>query len=762
LLAEQIVMVFAVRDDGDARLSGLPELWITGLSDVDARAVLMEGLHSPLDPAIVDRLVADTHGNPLALLELPRTMSSVELSGGLALPSPASVANRIESGFARRIADLPSPAQRLLVVAAAEPVGDPLVLWRAAGTIGISADAAAPAIDLGLIEISSRVVFRHPLARSAAYRRASTTERREAHRALAEATDPDDHPERRAWHRALAVVGPDEEVAAELERSAGRAQARGGLVAAAALLERSASLTLDPARRAQRAISAAGTHLEAGIADNARLLLAAAEAGPLDEFSLALVELMRGYAEIAWGDCRDAATSLLDAAKRLEQLDVRLARSTYHAALDAAVISSDLARGTTVVEAAHAARDAPGAPEPARPLDLSLDGLALATTEGPAAAAPTLRRALTAFRGDDLPPEERVRFPGLAPAALLWDFEGWRELCSRQVQVLRELGALTMLPFALSTTAEAELFAGDLSSAASHVAELESVVEVTGIRFASYTAARLAGWRGLEDEALPVIEAVIAQARVQGQGVAIKLAQSARAILYNGLARYDLALVAADEAHRDPFYWSAHLTLPELVEAASRSDERTVAERAFDRLVATTQASGSDWALGVEARSRALLTSGDEAEACYIEATERLDRSPVRAEAARAHLLYGEWLRREHRRVDARAELAEAHDAFNAMGALGFAERAAREVAATGATVRKRSVDTRFELTAQEAQIARLAAKGHTNPEIGALLYLSARTVEWHLGKVYPKLGIASRKDLSRALGDEGRNALRA
>jgi len=753
LLAEPVGMVFAVREGIEAPgLDGLPEVSIRGLRDADARAVLVEGLQAPLDPAVMDRIVAETHGNPLGLLELPRAMTPEELAGGFGLPSTMSVSGRIEAGFIRRIADLPAPTQRLLLVTAAEPVGDALVVWRAARSLDSPDDAAAPAIEEGLLEVGGRVVFRHPLVRSAAYRRATAAERQEAHRALAEATDPDIDSDRRAWHRALATSGPDEDVAAELEHSAGRAQARGGLAAAAAFLERSAALTLDPAARVHRMIAAAGAHLEAGASEAAGALLTAAEAGPLDDFSRAQIEFIRGYSEVMWGDSRDAANLLLSAAKRLEHVDVPLARSTHHAALDAAVVASHLARGTSLLEAAKAARAAPAPPGPHGPRDLSLDGLATAVIDCPAAAAPTLRRALAAVRSGQLSPEERVRGPGISIATMLWDHESYHTLALRHVETVRHLGALTMLPWGLTSLAGAEIFAGDLSSAASVIAAVESVIEATGSRFALYPAAQLACWRGQEAKAEAVIDTVIDQALAQGQGMAIRLTQSARATLYNSLCRYDEALAVALEANSGPPHWATHLTLHELVEAASRSGEPVVATKALERLSATTQASGTDWGLGVEARSRALLVTGDAAEALYLEAVERLDRSPVRAEAARAHLLYGEWLRRENRRVDARQHLRTAHDSFLAMGAEAFADRAGRELAATGETVRKRTVDTHQELTPQEAQIARLAAEGATNPEIGAALFLSARTVEWHLRKVYPKLGIASRRELRRAL----------
>jgi DNA-binding CsgD family transcriptional regulator len=753
LLAEPVGMVFATRDGGGRGLEGLPELRISGLRDVDARAVLTSGLHAPLDPAVVDRIVAETDGNPLALLELPQAMTPAELAGGFGLPSTMSVAGRIEAGFVRRIADLPGATQRMLLVAATEQVGDPMLVRRAAERLGIPADAAGPAIAADLVQVGGRLLFRHPLVRSAVYRSAGTADRQQVHRALAETIDGEVDPDRRAWHRALATPGPDEDVASELERSAGRAQARGGLAAAAAFLERSAALTLDPAMHLHRIIAAAAAHLEAGAAEASGALLTAAEAGPIDDSSRAQIELVRGYCEVMWGESRDGAERLLSAGRHLEAIDVPLARATYHGALDAAVIASHLAPETMLREAAEAARAAPAVlPDLARPQDLALDALAMAVIDGHAAAAPALRRALAAVRTGPLSPEERVRAPGISVATMLWDHEGYRELATSHVQMLRDLGALTMLPWGLTALAHAEVFGGALSTADSLIAEVASVIEATGSRVALYPAALLAGWRGQEADGEAVIDAVIDHATDQGQGMAVRIAESARATLYNGLGRYDRALAVAREANRDPPNWGSHLTLHELVESASRAGEPDIARDAVDRLSATTRASGTDWALGVEARSRALVHSGDTAEALYTEAVDRLDRTTVRAEAARAHLLYGEWLRRENRRVDARRHLRSAHGSFVAMGAEAFAERAGRELAATGETVRKRTVDTSEELTAQESQIAHLAADGRTNPEIGAALFLSARTVEWHLRKVYPKLGISSRRELRRAL----------
>ena len=752
LLAERVCLLLGTRRMLED-FNGLPQLVVAGLSDRDARALLASVLHGPLDDRVRDRIIAETHGNPLALLEWPRGLSPAELAVGFGLPA-LPMAGQIEEGFRRRLEELPAPAQRFLTVAAAEPTGDAMLVWRAASELGVTGHDASPAIEAGLVEVGARVSFRHPTVRSAAYAAAGVEDRRSAHRALADVTDPAADPDRRAWHLALATPGPDEDVAAVLERSAGRAQARGGLAAAAAMLERSAALTLDPAKRAHRTIAAASAYLEAGASEAAATLLAAAEAGPLDERSRAQVEIIRGFSAAGWGDWPNAATLQFSAAKRLEPIDVLLARDTYVGAINAAVSASGLVRGVSAAEVATAARKAPPAAPPERPHDLLLDGMALAITDGLAAGAPRLREAVTAFRTAQLPPEEGIRWFGspVAAATLLWDWESFHDLSARHVQAARDLGALTMLPWALSNLALAHIWHGDLAQAASLVAETEAINEVTGTKSGLYTPALLAGVRGREDEAIGAIDATIAAARAIGEGVTVKVAQSALATLFNGLGRYDQALAAAREASRHPPHRASHLTLHELVEAATRSGHLDIAADAVQRLVETTGPSGTDWALGVEARSRAPLSTGDTAEALYTEAVERLERSPLRPEAARAHLLYGEWLRRQKRRIDARHQLRAAYEQLSAMGMAAFAERAGQELAATGETVRKRTADAAVDLTPQELQVARLAADGKTNQEIGSQLFISARTVEYHLHKVFTKLAVSSRKELRAKL----------
>jgi len=763
LLAERIAIVCAARTEaGDGVLAGLPEFAVRGLGDSDARALLLDSVPGPIDARVCDQIVAESHGNPLALLELPRTWDVADLAGGFGLPGGQPVAGRIEQSYVRRLQQLPYDTRLLVLAAAAEPLGDPILLHRAAGMLGIDLAAGGPAQDGGLLELGGRVEFAHPLVRSAAYRSAAADDRRRVHRALAEATVAETDPDRRAWHRARAAPGPDEQVAAELERSADRAQARGGVAAAAAFLQRSAELTVDPARRAERALAAAQVSFQAGAFGTALGLAAEAEAqgsGPLDEFQRARVDLVRGRVAFASGDGSDAAaTLLLNAARRLEPFDPELARETYLVAWGAGVLAGPVAGGDVFSEICRAARALPPRPGPARPLDLLLDGLALLTTDGHAAAIPTLQRAARALA--DLPVADLLRWGWMVQSASMtvWDDDGWRATCARNVRLVRDAGALAELPIHLSGLGMARSWAGDLAGAAAIAAEADSVAAATGSRSAPEAMLRIWALQGREAEAAAAIE----QAVASGPGVAI-YANWAAAVLYNGLARYEKAAEAARQATSNTFdYFVSAWGLPELIEAAARAGKPGLARDALERLATVTQACGTDVALGIEARSRALLTYGTPADDQYREAIERLGRTRLRPELARAHLLYGEWLRREGRRADARAQLRAAHEMFTSFGMEAFAERTGRELAATGEKARKRSPETREELTPQEEQIARLARDGLSNPEIGAQLFVSARTVEWHLRNVFAKLGIASRRQLRTALPEDGRLAGRA
>jgi DNA-binding CsgD family transcriptional regulator/tetratricopeptide (TPR) repeat protein len=762
VLAEAVALVFAVREPSETEeLVGLPELVVGGLSDVDACAMLDSVIRGRMDERVRDRVVAEARGNPLALLELPRGLTPAELAGGVGLPDTMPLASRIERSFVGQVRSLPGETQRLLLVGAVEPIGDVTLLWRACERLGIVPEAASPAVTAGLVELGVRARFRHPLVRSAVCRAAPVAERQAVHRALADVTDAGTDIDRRAWHRAQGAVGPDEAVAGELERRAASAQGRGGVAAAAAFLARATELTPDPAGRVARALAAARAKLDAAAPDAAFVLLATAEMGPLDALQRARLERLR--AELAFAKTRgsDVPASLLDAAKRLEPLDAELARETYLDAFGAALFAGRESLGGGVVGVARAARAAPPAPRPPRPMDLLLDGLGTRFSGPYAAAVHPLRRALEAYVAtDDRGADMRALWLACRVAPDLWDDELWHELATRAVRLARDAGHLSVLPVALTYRAGVHVHAGEFDAASGLIAEADAISEATGGAPLWYTSLVLAAWRGEESRALQLIQLGFDDATVRGEGRAIALAHYVTAVLYDGLGRYEDALAAAQRAcaYEDLglFGWA----LVELVEAAARSDHRDVASDALLRLDERTRAAGTDWALGIQARSRALLSDGDAAEPLYREAIERLGRTGIAVHLARARLVYGEWLRREGRRVDAREQLRAAHEMFSGMGAEAFAERARRELSATGETVRKRTVETLDELTTQEAQVARLAADGHTNPEIGAQLFISPRTVEYHLHKVFSKLSIGSRKELSAALPVRGGGAV--
>jgi DNA-binding CsgD family transcriptional regulator len=755
LAADRVGLVFAAREPGP-ELAGLPELEVGGLRDEDARALLDSVLAAPLDPRVRDQILAETRGNPLALLELPRGLTPAELAGGFGLPA-ASLAGRIEDSFARQLAGLPEQTRRLMQLAAADPSGDQSLVRRAARQLGIPVDAADPAVEAGLVEFDGRVRFRHPLARSAAYRSAPFADRQQIHAALAEVTDSQADPDRRAWHRAQAAADPDEEVAAELERSARRAQGRGGVAAAAAFLERSVVLTADPARYAERILAAAQANMQGGAFGKVLQLVSIAESGPLDAFQTARVDLLRGQVAFASGLGSDAPPLLLKAAERLRPLDLDLARETYLDAWIAAMFAGPLAGAGDLAEVSRAARALPRPVRSPRLADVLLDGFARLVTDGRSAAAAALRRAAAAFASAGTPVEQRLRWGWLAPVAavVLWDEDDWHAIAVQQTQLARELGALDQLPIDLASQAMVVTRTGDFPAAAALVAEADAVSEATGTRIAPYAALLLAGLRGREAEIAPLIEATVAEATAAGQGLAVTWAHWTAAILYNGLGRYAEALVTAQQASQDtPELNVSMWALPELIEAAARTGNTQVARDALDRLADTTRAAGTDFGLGIETRCRALVSQGEAAETLYREAISRLGRTQLRPELARGHLVYGEWLRREHRRADARAQLRTAHVMLDAIGMAAFADRARRELAANGETIRKRTIEAPSTLTPQEFHIARLARDGRTNPEIGAQLFLSVRTVQYHLRKVFTKLGIGSRRDLGAALAE--------
>jgi DNA-binding CsgD family transcriptional regulator len=708
-------------------------------------------LPAPLDEHVLDRIVLETRGNPLALLELPRGLTPIQLAGGFGLPVAVPLSASIEESFERRLASLPGDARRLLLIAAADPTGDPTIVWRAARQRGIPQSIAGILEAEDLMEVGVRVVFRHPLVRSAVYRAAEPTERRDAHGALAEATDPETDPDRRAWHRGQEASMPDEYIAEELERSAGRAQARGGMAAVAAFLERAAALTPEPAHRAQRLLAAAVAKREAGALEGALALLAAVETGRLDALGRARVELLRGQIALEQRRGEEAGRLFLSAARRLEPLDPELARETYLEAL-AGAMSNDVEVAGGAPAVAQAARAGPAGTTPPRTVDVLLDAFAIRLTEGYAAAVPTLARALELQLASDDDVSGRLSVSrtrnGNIVALELWDDEAVYRLAARQVQLARDAGALVHLHFALSFLARRHILAGEFAHADATLEEARNIANATGSPELINAPIILAAWRGREPEASTLIDASSEQA-AERRWISNDYA---RAVLANGLGHHEQARDAARDAMRtDPIGYGTFL-VPELAEAASRSGDRPLLEHTLSWLVTRTRVIDSRWASGIETRLRALLGEGERADAYYQESIQHLSETRVPPELARSRLLYGEWLRRQRRRLDARSQLRTALEAFTSMGAEAFALRAERELLATGERARKRTTDTVDELTPQETQIALLAASGQRNREIAAQLFISTSTVDYHLRKVYRKLGVKSRTQLAQKL----------
>lgn len=758
LVAESVAFVFAVRSPPDtagtdpAEPVGVRELRLTGLRDDDARALLRATMPGPWDENVLSRVVAETRGNPLALLELPKTSGPVELAGGFGLPAARAVNARLRAAYLRRIAELPTETQQSLLVAAADPTGEPLLLWQATDHLGIHLGAAEPAVAAGLLEIGARVGFAHPLVRSVVYWAADPVARRAAHRALAEVTDPHTDPDRRAWHAAHGAAGPDETIAAELERSALRARVRGGLAAAAAFIARAVELTPDAERRRARALVAARANHEAGNPDTALKLLSLAEAGLRDDRLRAEAELVR--ARIAFTTDRGIAAPalLLDAARRLAHHDADAARETYLEVIDAALFAGPKAYRRGQYEAALAARGTP-APAAPRPADFLLDALATRILDGHTAAVPALRSALDAFRRADLSPTEALRWLWLTAvtAVGLWDDVLLAEFSVRNLDLVRATGRASALPIALTLRSIVHILDGELAAAESLAAEVHTVSEAVAAATPVFPALLAAGWRGREAECLELNTRAEEGEQHRGEGIGPVVGGYARAVLYNGLSRFDEAAAAARASNEEYVQLEVGIPIWSLVEYIEATTRTGDTDRAFDalvRLTEVTRPSGSDWAKGIEARSHALVSTGPDAEIHYRAALSHLERTTLRGELARAHLLYGEWLHREHRGPEARRHLHTASELFTAMGMAGFAARSTRALAAGDQNLREHPVTTRTDFTAEEAQVVELVQAGLTDPEIAARLFISPPTVEWHLRNLCTRLGLRSRRQL--------------
>jgi DNA-binding CsgD family transcriptional regulator len=756
LEVEQVAMLFALREPTDrdiALFAGLPELRLGGLGDTEARELLAAEVRSPLDDRVRDRIISEARGNPLALLELPRSFRIAGPTSGFEPPDVLDVPRRVEDEFRRRSASLPADTQLLLLVAAAEPTGDVELLWRAAADLGIEREAAKAAETSGLWELDTRVRFRHPLVRSAVYQAATPPDHRRAHGALAAATDPRVHPDRRAWHRALAVLGTDETAAVDLERSADRARARGGLAAAAAFLEQATKLTPDPADRSRRALAAADAMHEAGAFETALGLLTVAAAGPLDAHQQARLGLLRAQIAFQLERDSDVPGMLLDAARTLAPLDAVLSRDTYLRALDTAIITGGHGRG--IIEVAEAARAAPAPTGPPGPADLLLTGLTTTYTQSYADGLPELRRALEAFYADGSPAgaadDDNTRYwlwLASRTALMIFDDELLYELTQRNVQLARNSGALATLPVSLLFASSDLVLEGRLSRAGELIAEAAAITQITGAVPLRFGELVLVAWRGQPTETLRIHAAAVHEATARGNGGEVSLAHLALSVFHNGQGDYAAALDAAERSCESLEPAHINLALLELIEAAVRADQPERAAVALDELSRRARAAGTPWALGMEARSRALTSTGPAAEENYREAIDFLGTCRMVSYLARTHLVYGEWLRRERRRKEAREHLRTAHELLSNMGADAFAARAGSELRATGEHPRKRTAQPTDALTEHELHVARLVATGATSREVGAQLFLSPRTIEAHLRSIFRKLDITSRRQL--------------
>ena len=764
LLADRVGMLFAVREttEPDFRLHALPDLRLAGLPASDAYKLLQVSISRPIDAAVAECIVAATGGNPLAVVEAARELTPEQLDGRAPLAEPLAVGHRLDDLFVRRVRELPPDTQALLLLAAADQPGRGARLWQTAAALAIPESAAVPAEAAGLVVFWPEVRFFHPLVRSAVYYAATPGQRRRAHRVLAAACDPDLDPDGRARHLAAAAAGPDERVAAEQEAAAERAGNRGGYAAAAALLERAALLTPDRGRQAERRLSAAEAHLLAGAVDRAGALLAEATTGLTDPRSSAQATRLDGRIRAACGCVAEAAAELVDAARRLRPLAPQAARDALLSALEATAFAGWAPCGALLQEIARTASDLPPTGDPPdSAANLLLQAYTARVTGGYAAAVPASRRAVEAFLADDVDPDLALRRLLLAAitAADLMDDGSAERLTARWITCARERGALAKLASAvafrsafvdgpegrLDAAREAESEAHDLAETTHNPA----VVPPTG----AHTLLTLA-LSGREAEARATAAAVARDAPSRGARGEMAMASYFLGVLEISLGNYDSAVRCLELAYTDDTPLVGTQALPDLVEAATRAGQRDLAERALQRLDDRATATGTALALGLLARSRALLAVPAEARQQYEDALHLLDRTRAAPEVARAHLLYGEWLRRQRRRGEAREQLRTAHDMFDGMGLAAFAERAAAELRATGERARKREAGFPEELTPQEAQIAALVSRGEANREIAAQLFLSPSTVEYHLRKVFRKLGVTSRTQLTRRVLD--------
>jgi DNA-binding CsgD family transcriptional regulator/tetratricopeptide (TPR) repeat protein len=759
LHADSTGLLFCAREasPGLAALEGLPTRHLGGLEPAAARALLAATVSGPLNARVAARIINETGGNPLALRELAAHLTPDQLSGRSPLPPRLPVGRRLQGHFLRQAERLPPATGTWLLLASAASGDDLATLWRAAALLGLEPDAADPAVVQDIVSVNSRVAFRHPLIRSAVYEGARSGDRRRVHEALASIAGQDGNPDEAAWHRAAASVVPDEDVAAALERSAVRAERRGGYVAQATFLTRSAELTPDPRDRAVRLLAAAQAHLVAGDGALAEAMLDLA-APRLAEAGLHVAaQRLRASIAVFFSRHKDAPGLLLDSVAAVDPPDAPLIRAMLFEALQAALVARQHTVGTTPVEVARAALQAPWNPalDPTA-TDLLLGGFATRIAVGYPEAVPLLRAAVEAFSASDQPTPAGIPATILVQFAAddLWDDQGRRAIFLRAEAVQRRHGALGALRVILAGLCTSELWAGRLDEAEARYFEAAEISVLIGIPAPASTGVLLdlRAWQGREAESRSLAATTEKWGEERGAPVLGFFALIGLTVLELSLGRYAEALSWGLRIYDGDPPGFGNRVLPEIVEAGVRAGDHRAARAALGRLADRATASGTPWALGMLARSRALLAPDIGAEAFYREAIAHLTRTSVRTELARAHLLYGEWLRRQKRRRDASAQLRTAYGMFDAMGAAGFARRTRAELIAAGGHPAEPAERAGLDLTPQETQIARLAAAGVTNAEIASRLFVTTSTVEYHLSKVFRKLSISSRRQLAAAL----------
>ena len=761
LHADSLAFIFSARPEaaGKAAFAALPVHRLGGMEPLDARALIALGVEGFLDPIVADRLIAGTGGNPLALIELTVQLSPEQLAGVAPLPDRLPVSRTMDAHFRSAIGALPADTRTLLLLMAAAPADDSPLIWRAAGSLGLSARAADAAVERGIVTRGPRPAFRHPLIRSAVYADADPGQRRQVHAALAAACDCVGDAERSAWHRAEAAAGTDDRVAAELEAAAELARARGGYSGQALFLSRAAELTSVPERRAERLLAAADAHLISGDPAAAETLLDMAAAHLNDPVPRARALRTRAVVEMFHVRVANVPAMLMDAVAELGDQDRGMTWELLFEAMHAALMAQDRASGTTLSDVAKATAAAwhdPDAPDWSA--DLIMEGLARRVAEGHEKAAPVLRRALARLRGAVELKESGIPLAVLVSLATdeLWDIESRRELADRLGAADRGQGALYALGMTLLVAAQAEIVAGRFAEADACYAQADDFFAATGFPADGVVnRAYLLAWSGREDELRVALAGIENLADSFGHGLMLEMGLHALAILDLGAGRYQSALDHALSIFRHDPPGVGNLVLPLIVEAGVRVGQHEAASAALARMAERAHAAGTPWGLGLLARCQALMSADENAEARYRDSVELLSQVPVALDLAHTRLLFGEWLRRRKRRREARWHLRAAHQLFGSCGAAAFAERARAELLATGEQVRKRTVPAPSDLTPQERQVAILAAGGSTNAEIASRLFVTVSTVEFHLNKVFRKLGISSRRQIESRLGAE-------